>query len=213
MPGTIGAIAWLHENEARVDRVKHGLVLACVGDRGPVTYKRSRRGDAEVDRAVEHVLRHAGDEHTILDFTPTGYDERQYCSPGFDLPVGAFMRTPPGQFPEYHSSADDLDLVDAASLADSLARLTTVLSVLDGDATYVNQNPMCEPQLGKRGLYSLVGGRKDESLDELALLWVLNLSDSTRTLLDIAERSGLEFASIRRAADALVECELLKEAA
>ncbi len=213
VPGTIGAIAWLHENEARVDRVKHGLVLACVGDRGPVTYKRSRRGDAEVDRAVEHVLRHEGDEHTILDFTPTGYDERQYCSPGFDLPVGAFMRTPPGQFPEYHSSADDLDLVDAASLADSLARLTTVLSVLDGDATYVNQNPMCEPQLGKRGLYSLVGGRKDESLDELALLWVLNLSDSTRTLLDIAERSGLDFASIRRAADALVECELLKEAA
>ena len=116
---------------------------------------------------------------TVVDFSPYGYDERQYCSPGFDLPVGTFMRTPPGRFPEYHTSADDLDLVDAASLADSLRKLTAVLSVLDGDGTYVNRNPMCEPQLGKRGLYSLVGGRKDESLSELALLWVLNLSDST----------------------------------
>ena len=212
VPGTIGAIAWLHANQATVSRIKHGLVLACVGDPGRVTYKRSRKGDAEIDRAVAHVLRESGDDYELLDFSPLGYDERQYGSPGFDLPVGCFMRTPPGRFPEYHTSADDLDLVTAGSLADSLGKLLATLSVVDGNGVYVNLNPLCEPQLGRRALLRAAGGRKEARASEEALLWVLNLSDSRHTLLDIAERSGLEFGSIRAAADTLIEHDLLQAA-
>jgi aminopeptidase-like protein len=205
VPGTIGAITWLSENRSTVSRIAHGLVLTGVGDAGRPTYKRSRRGDADIDRAVEHVLRHSGDDHEVVDFSPYGYDERQYCSPGFDLPVGCFMRTPWGQYPEYHTSADDLDFVRPESLADSLEKVRAALAVVDGNATYVNRNPFCEPQLGRRGLYRSAGER------ELALLWVLNLSDSTNSLLDVAERSGLRFDVVRAAADALLEADLLAE--
>jgi aminopeptidase-like protein len=157
------------------------------------------------------VLEHSGDGFELLDFSPDGYDERQYCSPGFDLPVGCFMRTPHHRFPEYHTSADDLDFVRPDSLADSFLKVLAALSVLEHNASYLNLNPNCEPQLGKRGLYRTVGGRKDESVSELALLWVLNFSDARHSLLDIAERSGLEFATIKAAADALVEHELLRK--
>jgi aminopeptidase-like protein len=213
VPGTIGAIVWLSRNPDAVAKVRHGLVLTGVGDRGRPTYKRSRRGNADIDRAVEHVLRHSGDDYEIVDFSPYGYDERQYCSPGFDLPVGCFMRTPWGRYPEYHTSADDLDFVTADSLADSLAKVLAAVSVVDNDATYVNLSPYGEPQLGRRGLYRSAGGRKDESGWELALLWVLNLADSRHTLLHVAERSGLEFDIVRAAADALVGAGLIEEAA
>ena len=213
IPGTIGAITWLHRNRDRVAKIKHGLVLTCVGDRGHVNYKRSRRGDADVDRAVAHVMTHSGDDHDLLDFSPDGYDERQYCSPGFDLPVGCFMRTPHGRFAEYHTSADNLEFVHHSTLADSFRKVLATLGVLEGNATYLNLNPECEPQLGRRGLYRTVGGRKDESVSELALLWVLNLSDSRHSLLDIVERSGLEFRTVRTAADALLGAGLLREAA
>jgi aminopeptidase-like protein len=210
-PGTIGAIAWLQANSEHAARIKHGLVLTCAGDPGQPTYKRSRRGDATIDRAVAHVLEHSGDPYELVDFSPSGYDERQYCSPAFDLPVGCFMRTPWGRYPEYHSSADDLDLVRPESLGDSFAKVLAALSVVEHDATYVNLNPACEPQLGRRGLYAAIGGRRDESLSELAMLWVLNLSDGRHALLDIAERSGVEFRAIRQAADLLIEHELLRE--
>jgi aminopeptidase-like protein len=213
VPGTIGAIAWLHANREHVARIRHGLVLTCVGDAGHVTYKRSRRSDADIDRAVAHVLDHSGEPFELLDFSPDGYDERQYCSPGFDLPVGCFMRTPHGRFPEYHTSADNLELVRPAALADSLRKVLAAVSVLEGNATYVNLNPQCEPQLGRRGLRGSVGGRVDTSSRDLALLWVLNLSDGGHSLLDVAERSGLEFGAIRTAADALLEHDLLREAA
>ncbi len=213
LPGTIGSIAWLSQNQAGVSRIKHGLVLTCVGDSGNPTYKRSRRGNAEIDRAVEHVLAHSGGDYEVIDFSPYGYDERQYCSPGFDLPVGCFMRTPWGRYPEYHTSGDDLDFVRPEALADSLEKVLAALSVVKNDATYVNLNPYCEPQLGRRGLYRSTGGRKDESERELALLWVLNLSDSKHSLLDIAERSDLEFDVVRAAADTLLDHDLLEEVA
>jgi aminopeptidase-like protein len=212
VPGTIGAIVWLSRNRETVSRIEHGLVLTGVGDGGRPTYKRSRRGNADIDRAVEHVLRHSGDDYEALDFSPYGYDERQYCSPGFDLPVGCFMRTPWGRYPEYHTSADDLDFVSAAALADSFAKLLGALNAVDQNVAYINLSPYGEPQLGRRGLYRSAGGRKDESNSELALLWVLNLSDSAHTLLDIAERSGLAFDTVRAAADALVGVGLLEEA-
>jgi aminopeptidase-like protein len=212
LPGTIGSITWLALNEARVDRIKHGLVLAGVGDRGELTYKKSRRGDAEIDRIVPHVLRERGKTPRIEEFSPYGYDERQFCSPGFNLPVGCLMRTPHGRYPEYHTSADNLDLVQAGPLADSLETCLAVVDVLEGNRRYLNQNPKCEPQLGKRGLYGPPGGRVNAGSDTLTMLWVLNLSDGEHSLMEVAERSGRPFAAVKAAADALLAGGLLKEA-
>jgi aminopeptidase-like protein len=210
-PGTIGSITWLSLNEARASRIKHGLVLACVGDGGKITYKQSRRGNADIDRAAIHVLKTAGDPHEICKFSPYGYDERQFCSPAFDLPVGCFMRTPHGRFPEYHTSADNLEFIKPESLADSFAKVLSILRVVENNAVYLNQNPKCEPQLGKRGLYGAIGGQGGGKLRELGMLWVLNLSDGNHTLLDIAEQANLKFDVIREASAALVEHELLAE--
>jgi aminopeptidase-like protein len=187
------------------------LVLVDVGDSGKFTYKKSRRGDAEIDRAVIHVLKHHGTDFETRGFDPYGHDERQYCSPGFNLPVGCFSRTPHGEFPEYHTSADDLAFVRPEFLGESFAACLSVLSVLENNLSYVNLSPMCEPQLGKRGLYRSVWGPKDGGILELALLWTLNLSDGSHSLLDIAERSGLPFNELKKAADALRQKQLLGE--
>jgi aminopeptidase-like protein len=208
IPGTIGAITWLARNEPVLPRIKHGLVLSCVGDPGLFTYKRSRIGNAEIDRVVEHVLRHCGNDFDVLDFTPYGYDERQYCSPGINLPVGCFMRTPNGKYPQYHTSADDLTLVTPAALAESLHQLLHVIKVLEGNQRFVNRNPKCEPQLGKHGLYRAMGGTKSTCLEE-ALLWVLSFSDGTHSLLDIAARSGVGFEHLEIAANLLLKHGLL----
>lgn len=211
IPGTIGSITWLSLNESQVGRIQHGLVLACLGDRGGMTYKKSRRGTAVIDRAATHVLAQTAARYEIVEFSPYGYDERQFCSPGFNLPVGCLMRTPHGCYSEYHTSADDLDFVDPASLVDSLLTCLRIVAVLEGERVYVNQNSKCEPQLGKRGLYGKIGGTGGERTNQMALLWVLNLSDGQHSLLDIAERSGLNFFSIRWAATLLAEHGLLAE--
>jgi aminopeptidase-like protein len=148
-----------------------------------------------------------------MDFFPYGYDERQFCSPGFNLPVGCFMRTPHGRFPEYHTSADNLDFVQPQYLADSFSKCSSILHVLENNRIYLNQNPKCEPRLGKRGLYRSIGGAGDERTHELAMLWILNLSDGQHSLLDVAERSGLEFGVIKSAADVLLEHGLVKVSA
>ena len=208
-PGCIGSITWLALNEGKLSRIRAGLVLACLGDSGRFTYKKSRRGDTEIDRAASAVLRDSGDAYDIQDFVPYGYDERQFCSPGINLPVGCLMRTPHGCFPEYHTSADNLNFVRPEHLAASLSQCLAVLISLELNNTYINLNPKCEPQLGKRGLYGTIGGG-DGKARELALLWVLNMSDGLHDLLAIAERSGLSFAAICGAARALEEHGLIK---
>jgi aminopeptidase-like protein len=210
IPGTIGSITWLARNEPAVSHIKHGLVLTGVGDAGEVTYKKSRQGQAEIDRAVTHVLKHSGDNYAVIDFFPYGYDERQYCSPGFDLPVGCVMRTPHGEYPEYHTSGDNLDFVKQESLAKSYQLCRAVFDVLEHDRAYLNMNPKCEPQLGRRGLYRTVAGQQEKQTRELAMLWVLNLSDGRHSLLEIADRGGLPFDEVRRAAERLLECNLLR---
>ena len=211
IPGTIGSITWLSLNEKIASRIRHGLVLACLGDRGGMSYKRSRQGNAEIDRAVAHVLKHSGNEYSVHDFSPYGYDERQYCSPGFNLAVGCLSRTPHGKFAEYHTSADNLDFVDPAALGDSLKNCLQVLALLESNSVFLNLNPKCEPQLGKRGLYRTMGGYADAEKLEIAMLWTLNLSDGTNSLLDIAERSDLSFELIDEAATRLKGAGLLEE--
>ena len=208
IPGTIGAITWLAQNRDTAARIRHGVVLTCVGDSGGFHYKKSRRGDAVIDRAVAHALRHCGEPSEILEFSPYGYDERQYCSPGFNLPVGCLMRSVWGTFPEYHTSADNLDFIRPEQLAGSLRLCAEIVDVLENDRHYCSRNPYCEPQLGRRNLYRSTGGDAI-GVEISARLWVLNLSDGEHSLLDIAERSGMSFSAICDAAELLSENGLL----
>ena len=208
IPGTIGAITWLARNQNEVGSIRHGLVLTAIGDKGGFHYKKSRRGDAEIDRAMTHLLKHCGEASEVLDFSPYGYDERQYCSPGFNLPVGCLMRSVWGTFPEYHTSADNLDFIHPMQLARSLRLCVDLVDALENNRRYRNLSPYCEPQLGKRNLYRSTGGEAIGT-EINARLWVLNFSDGEHTLLDIAERSGLPFATINNAAELLCQGGLL----
>jgi aminopeptidase-like protein len=208
VPGTIGAITWLAQNQASTGRIRNGLVLTCLGDSGPFHYKKSRRGNSEIDRVAAHVLSHLAEAAEILEFSPYGYDERQYCSPGFNLPVGCLMRSVWGTFPEYHTSADNLEFIKPQALGASFRVCAAIVDVLENNSHYRNLNPYCEPQLGRRGLYRSTGG--DSIKAEInARLWVLNLSDGDHSLLDIAEQSKLSFAQISEAAELLCEAGLL----
>ena len=205
IPGNIGAIAWLCLNEEVTPRISHGLVVTGVGDPGPMSYKKTRRGNAEIDRIAEHVLKHSGKEYMIAEFSPYGYGERQFCSPGFNLPVGRLCRTLPGEYVEYHTSADNLSFVLPENLGESFDALTKMIFLLEANRSLTNVNQKCEPNLGKRGLYEALGH------DEAAMLWVLNLSDGKSTLLEIAERSQMMFQDINAAAGKLVEQGLLRD--
>ncbi len=210
-PGTIGAIAWLARNEHRAARIRHGLVLSCVGDAGGPTYKKSRQGDAVIDRAMTHVLQQAAPQPAILDFFPYGYDERQYCSPGFNLPVGLFQRSQFGTFPEYHTSADNLDFIRPEHLAHSYRMIAAVLEIVERDWRPRSTSPKCEAQLGRRGLYGALGGDRESAAKSMAFLWILNLADGRHSLLDIAERARLPFGVVADAARLLKESGLLVE--
>jgi aminopeptidase-like protein len=211
-PGTIGPLAWLHQNRETLGRVKHGLTVSCIGDAGGFTYKRSRRADSEADRAVELALRDSGAEHRIVGWEPWGGDERQFCSPGFNLPVGCLMRTPHGGFPGYHTSADGLDRIQPESLGAAVQVCLDAVEILETNRTCRNLSPYGEPQLGRRGLYRSSGGAVSSPDDERALLWVLNLSDGGPSLLDVAAQSGLAYPIIARAAQRLEQAGLLSVA-
>ncbi len=235
VPGTIGAITWLARNEAGLGRIRMGVVASCLGDAGMFTYKRSRRGGLH-DELVERVLAQTGAAFQVRPFRPLGYDERQYCSPGFNLPVGCLMRTPHGEYPEYHTSADDLNLVTPAALAESLEVFRRIVCAVEetpsplaafgssgpgaplravpdlgptGQRRYLNLHPKGEPQLGRRGLYSSTGGGARTPAAEAALLWVLNYSDGQHSLASIVGRSGLGEDEVLNAVDRLVAAGLL----
>lgn len=210
IPGTIGSITWLALNQAHLAKLKHGFVLTGVGDAGAPTYKLSRRGNADIDKAWAYVFKQGGGPFEMQPFSPFGYDERQYCSPGFDLPVGCFMRTPHGEYPEYHFSADNLDFVHAPALNESLSKALTAIDVLEHDGRYLNVKPFCEPKLGSYGLYKTTGGTSAGTY-QMALLWLLNMSDGKTSLLDIATRSNLPWDTIKQALRALLDAGLLKQ--
>lgn len=203
IPGTIGSITWLSRNENTVGHIRHGLVISCVGDNGGPTYKRSRDGNNEIDQVMQYVLQSASENTNIIDFSPYGYDERQFCSPAFNLPVGLFERSQYGQFPEYHTSADNLDFIQPEYLAESYQLIVDVLDTLENNRRYINNNPKCEPQLGKRGLYETIGGDNERERKQMAMLWILNQSDGKKTLLDIAIQSNLSFRIVKDTAQLL----------
>lgn len=209
-PATIGSITWLATNESRLHRIRHGLVLSLLGDAGPLQYKRSRGGNHLVDRAAAQVLGRDFSGSRLLEFSPWGYDERQFCSPGINLPVGRLTRTPNGEFVEYHTSADDLDYVSGSALAESWLACLKILEAVEANATYVNLSPKGEPQLGRRGLYRAIGGYYTSVPDrQMALFWILNQSDGATSILDIAEKSGLAVSQLAHAARDLQAAGLL----
>jgi aminopeptidase-like protein len=209
-PGTIGSLCWLKRNEQRLGRVRHGLVLGLLGDPADWTYKCSRRGDCEIDQVVPYVIRSMAPGSSAIPFEPYGYDERQLCSPGFDLPVGRLTRSVNSGYPQYHSSADDLSLLSGERLQQSLEACQRIIDILESNRRFVNMLPKGEPRLGKRGLYGTVGGRSPADR-ERAMLWLLNQSDGRTSLLDIAARSGIAYGDTRLAADELAAAGLLKE--
>jgi aminopeptidase-like protein len=210
-PGTIGPLTWLERNRERLHGVRHGLTIACIGDDGPFTYKRSRQGMALVDLAAEIVLRDSGAPHRIVEFEPWGADERQFCSPGVNLALGALSRTAHAEYPGNHTSDDSLERIRPETLGASIALSLRVLAALDTNRTLINLSPYGEPQLGRRGLYRAAGGAVATPVDERAMLWVLNQSDGSQTLIDIARRSGLPYTAIAHAARRLERAGLLAE--
>jgi aminopeptidase-like protein len=211
-PATIGSITWLAQNKNNTRKIKHGLVLSNLGDAGHVRYKKSRQENADIDKIVNYVLQELGDKLDIIDFSPYGYDERQFCSPGFNLPVGRFTRSPNGGYPQYHTSADNLDFVKSEYISDSFHKLLNVVNVIEKNANFVNLNPFCEPQLGRRGIYHAMGGLQGIQELQHALLWILNLSDGSNSLLDICQKSKISFDMIHKAAVLLQEKNLIDNA-
>jgi aminopeptidase-like protein len=210
-PGTIGAIAWLAENEERLAQIRHGLVLALLGDPGEFTYKSSRRGNAEIDRVAQYVLGSRTPSFRLREYDPYGYDERQYGSLGIDLPMGRLTRSPHGEYDEYHTSADNLDLVAPSRLSESLDVCLGILDSLEQNRTYLNLEPRCEPQLGRRGLYDLSVEGFDAERTRQASLWLLSFCDGQTPLLKIASRSRLPLVLLHRVARLLIKHDLLRE--
>lgn len=239
IPETIGAITWLSINENKVSQIKQGLVATCLGDQGNSTYKKTKNGNALIDKIVSTVLRESSSPFEIINFNPDGSDERQFSSPGFNLKIGSLMRTPYRQFDEYHTSGDNLDFIKPQFLQNSFEKYSKIVEFLEAeqsiddeksadnsnhaslniitkahdeksDIKYLSLNPKCEPQLGKRGLYRMIGGQKESDLDEMSIFWIMCFSDGNFTLDKIANKSGIHFEKLKKTADLLCQKNLLK---
>jgi len=208
-PGTIGSLVWLSRNESLLERIAGGLVVGLLGDDAALTYKRSRSSVSATDRAAEHVLAGASASYRVTDFEPYGYDERQFCSPAIDLPIGRITRSTNAGYPQYHTSADDLSVVRPEQLAGSLQALARIVSAIDCNRRLVNLSGKGEPQLGRRGLYGATGGKNTPAQFEIALLWVLSLADGAHDLVAMAKQSGLAIELVDQAAEALEKAGLV----
>ena len=234
IPETIGAITWLAHNQQKIKKIKHGLVMTCVGDSGPLTYKKSKQGNSEIDQTVISVLKDSKENFNLIDFFPLGSDERQYCSVGFDLPVGSLMRTMYGKFPEYHTSADDLNFVKEEFLGDTFSKYLKVILKLEenygkftsknnnkiirknkklgkNDHVFLNLYPKCEPQLGRRGIYHKIAGQNQDLVKEEAIMWILSFSDGINSIQDIKRISKIDINVLMEASILLCEKNLIKE--
>lgn len=211
LPGTIGAICWLAQNELKLDKIKGGLVASLLGDSAPFHYKKSRIGASVIDQMVPYVLKESGHPYEILDFVPYGYDERQFCSPGINLPVGSLTRSTYGYY-EYHTSADNMQFISAEELNSSYEVYDKLIKTWDANTYYLNLYPKGEPQLGRRGLYQAIGGQSDQDQLQVAMLWILNLSDGHHSLLDIAIRAKIPFEILAKVAGILESHGVLQKA-
>ena len=215
IPETIGALCWLSRNEDKAYNDIHaGLVLSCLGEASSFTYKCSRRGNTEIDRIASNLIQKIGE---TLDFFPTGSDERQYCSPGFNLPVGLLARTYPGEWPFYHTSGDTPDQITPETLNGSLDFVVNILKGIEGNSImYRRVDPRGEPMLSKYDLYHRQHthenvARNSDWEDRTVMMWLLNLADGEHSLIDIAERSGANINQLTEQAVMLCDVGLLEQ--
>lgn len=206
IPETIGAIYYLSVmGEFWRNKLAGGFVITCIGDNGNFTYKKSRRGAELVDRATSLVLEQTEAEYNLVDFFPTGSDERQYCSPGFNLPVGSLMRTMYGKYPEYHTSEDNKSFICFNSMEKSVQKLKDIVDAIEYNHKYINTLPFCEPQLGKRGLYPTLGSQKNTEAAIKGMMWILNMSDGENDLFSISTKSQIPLKDLYPIVDRLLE--------
>lgn len=190
VPETIGAIVYISRHLALLrEHVIAGYVVTCIGDERAYSLLRSRDGNTLADRAAKLVLRRHAPDHLEYSYLDRGSDERQYCSPGVDLPVASIMRTRYNSYPEYHTSLDNLDLVTATGLGDGFEALRKTIELIEHNYVYRAVHP-CEPQLGKRGLYPTLSTR-GAGYAVRAMTNILSYSDGTRDLIDLAEHIGV----------------------
>jgi len=206
VPETIGSISLLSsKGNFFKENLIAGFVVTCIGDDGSFTYKKSRDGNNLVDRASELILSQSNQDFSIIDFFPSGSDERQYCSPGFNLPVGSLMRTMYGIYPEYHTSGDNKDIISFSAMEDSVNMYLDIIEVIEKNDFYINTLPYCEPQLGKRGLYPNLGSQKIKEDFVSGMMWILNLSDGNYDLIDISLRSKIPVKKLYPILEKLIE--------
>jgi aminopeptidase-like protein len=206
VPETIGSIYMLYQHgEHWKKNLLAGYVLTCIGDSGSFTYKRSRLGNSLADRVAEVILRHSGKPHQLINFFPLGSDERQYCSPGFNLPVGSLMRTMYGQYAQYHTSADNKDFISFAAMEEAVLLLLDMIKAIEHNRTYINTLPYGEPQLGKRGLYPTADISKNKEGFVKTMMWLLNYADGAHDLLDISTKSNIAINEFYPVVKALME--------
>jgi aminopeptidase-like protein len=211
VPETIGSIYSLSvKGEYWKNNLTAGFVITCIGDDGKFTYKRSRIGNSLPDRAVETILNQTENEFNLVDFFPSGSDERQYCSPGFNLPVGSLMRTMYGKYPEYHTSGDNKDFISFDAMEKSVSKYLEVIELIEKNEKYINKMPFCEPQLGKRGLYPTLGSQKGTQDFVTAMMWILNLSDGENDLITISEKSKIAVKDLIPVVAKLIENGILE---
>lgn len=210
-PETIGALMYLDKHKKHFGKhLKAGLVATCCGDRGKFHYKKVRRKDNILDRAVLHSLQHGEQEYSIRDFFPTGSDERQYCSPGFNLPVGSIVRSFYGEYPEYHTSLDNLDFVKGHYLAETLQVYLNALYVLENNRRYCNTRPFGEPFLSKYDLHDVLGAAKNHAMEKLIIKYLLNYSDGHMDLIEIADMLTLPLWEMEPTLNKLIKAKLLE---
>ena len=210
VPETIGAVAYISHHLNHLKRnVIAGYVITCIGDKGSFSYLKSKNGEELVDRVTMHLLNHSGEKFKIYDFLSRGSDERQYCSPGVDLPVGSLMRTKYHEYPEYHTSGDNLSIIEPDELLKSLEMYKKCLKSLDNNRTYktiVN----CEPQLGKRNLYPTIS-KKGSTENVKNMMNLLAFCDGQNDLLSIAERINVSIVTLLPIIEVLIQKKILKK--
>jgi aminopeptidase-like protein len=211
-PETIGSIYYISKNYSKMKKnILGGLVLTCLGDGGKLNYKMTKKGNSLIDRAVTSILEIEGYEHSIIKYFPMGSDERQYNSPGINIPIGAFMRTPYGEYPQYHTSSDDKSIISFSGMEKSVLVLTKICKLIENNYFAQSLNPNCEPMLGKRGLYPSKRSNKDKSLDLKSILWILGYADGKQDLIELYKKSKLPIKNLIDAANLLEKNKLINK--
>lgn len=188
LPETIGSIVYISKHLDHLKQnLKAGFIVTCVGDERDYSYLNSRQENSLADKVAIHTLKHHTEKYTHYSFLERGSDERQFCSPGVDLPVCSIMRSKYGTFPEYHTSLDDLSFITEKGLAGSYRALLSAIQILEHNWVY-KVTTSCEPQLGKRGLYPNTSDMQQDYSQVRRMTNLLAYADGTKDLIDLADK-------------------------